>query len=454
MRRGRTKRQFLRGIGVTGAVSIGALQAACAPGSGGIAGEGGQKRDAGPAKIAYLRYYNQPDRVQAEQTVFKRLQDQRPGLTIEELTVAGTNEMIQQMTASYAAGTAPDTWTTAPTIYHEYVKSGSLLQIDDLIKKDIDPKKHFMETMSEWESPAATGKHFGLTRDFVVTILYYNRNLFDAARVPYPDANWTYDTLLSHAPKFVKQQDSAELSEWAFLAGAGHDNFDAVARANGGLILNKQRTRAVMDGSPQTAATLEQWMAMNQQTRLSPPPSHPFWQSFQGLTLRNPFFTGRVAMHQALTGLISQLRVANNTLLQWGVAPVPKGKAKHDAYGGPDGQVISKSSKHPDICWQLMLAFLTPESLPFHLAWGGIPFSRQITTLPAWRDQEPKGHTQVLLDSAKFFAAEFNMNYSQWQAPKRTAINKALDGALGSREALRQATEESNKVLADVYPQA
>ena len=75
--------------------------------------------------------------------------------------------MIQQMTASYAAGTAPDTWTTAPTIYHEYVRAGNLLQLNDLIKRDVDPKKHFMETMPEWESPAASGKYFGLTRDFV-----------------------------------------------------------------------------------------------------------------------------------------------------------------------------------------------------------------------------------------------------------------------------------------------
>ncbi len=448
-----TRRALIRlagSLGLAGSAS-GAL-AACGGSSTGSGGEAG-KASAGPVKLTYLRYYNQPNRLEAEQAILKRVQDQRPGLTIEELTVAGTTEMIQTMTASYAAGTAPDTWTTAPTIYHEYVKAGNLLQLDDLIKKDVDPKKHFMETMPEWESPAASGRHFGLTRDFVVTILYYNKNMFDAARVSYPDASWTYDTLVQHAPKFARNQDSPETSEWAFVAGAAHENFDAVARANGGQILNKQRTRALIDSSPPTAATLEQWVALNQQTRVSPPPGHPFFQSFQGLTLRNAFFTGRVATFQALTGLVSQIRTAGNSLLQWNVAPVPKGKAKRDAYGGPDGQVISKTTKYPDLCWKLMLSFLTPESLPFHLAWGGIPFARDITALPAWRDQEPKGHTQVLLDSAQSFAAEFNMNYSKWQGVKNAAINDALNGKLGVREALRQATEEANKVLAEAYPQ-
>jgi multiple sugar transport system substrate-binding protein len=449
-----TRREAFRAMGLAAAgAGVPAVLAACAP-VGGTGGDGGQRPETGPVKLSYLRYYNVPNRVEAEQAIFKRLQDQRPGLTIEELTVAGTGEMIQSMTASYAAGTAPDTWTTAPTIYHEYVNSGNLLQINDLMKKDFDPKKHFMETMPEWESPAASGKYFGLTRDFVVTILYYNKNLFDAARVAYPDTNWTYDTLLQHAPKFARQQDSAEASEWAFIAGAAHGHFDPAVRANGGQVLNKQRTRALLDSSAPAAATLEQWVAMNQQLRISPPPAHGFWQSYQGLSLRDPFFTGRVAMYQSLTGLISNLRVQNNSLLQWNVAPVPKGKVKRDAYGGPDGQVISKSTKHVDLSWRLMLAFLTPESLPFHLAWGGIPFSREVTALPGWRDQEPKGHTQVLLDSAQFFAAEFNMNYSKWQGVKNTAVNEALNGRLGVREALRQATEEANKVLAEAYPQA
>jgi hypothetical protein len=101
----------------------------------------------------------------------------------------------------------------------------------------------------------------------------------------------------------------------------------------------------------------------------------------------------------------------------------------------------------------MMLAFLAPDSLPFHLAWGGIPFSKDVTALPEWRDQEPKGHTQVLLDSAQSFAAEFNMNYSKWQGAKSMAVGDALNGKVGVREALRQATEEANKVLAESYPQ-
>lgn len=405
-----------------------------------------------PVTISYLRYYTQQDRIEAEQAVFQRLAQQYPGLKVDELTVAGTGEMIQHMTAAYAGGNAPDTWTTAPTIYHEYVQAGKLLQLNDLIKKDIDQKKYFWETMAEWESPAASGRYFGLTRDFVVTILYYNKGMFDAAGVPYPDASWSYETLAQHGSRFARNQDSPEASEWAFLADASHGNWDPAVRANGGQVLNRQRSRAAMDGSQPALETTEQWIAWNQQLRISPPPGHAFYQSYQGLSLRNPFFTGRVAMYQALTGLIPQLHAAQNPLLRWDVTVVPRGKVRREAYGGPDGQVISKESKHPDMAWKIMLAFLEPESLPFHLAWGGIPFSRAITELPAWRDREPRGHTRVLLESAQFFSAEFNINYSRWQGAKSTVLNEALRGAIGAREALRRMAEEINKVLVEAYP--
>ena len=46
------------------------------------------------------------------------------------------------------------------------------------------------------------------------------------------------------------------------------------------------------------------------------------------------------------------------------------------------------------------------------------------------------------------------MNYSKWQSAKNAAITDALNGKLGVREALRQATEEANKVLVESYPQA
>jgi ABC-type glycerol-3-phosphate transport system substrate-binding protein len=88
----------------------------------------------------------------------------------------------------------------------------------------------------------ASGKYFGLTRDFVVTILYYNKNLFDTARVPYRDASWSYDMLLQHAPKFAKSQDSPETSEWAFIASAGHNNFDAIAEALNGKLGAREAT--------------------------------------------------------------------------------------------------------------------------------------------------------------------------------------------------------------------
>ena len=191
-------------------------------------------------------------------------------------------------------------------------------------------------------------------------------------------------------------------------------------------------------------------MALNQQARVSPP-AHAFWQSYQGLSLRDPFFTGRVAFRQALTGLVSSLRVANNTLLQWNVAQVPRGKARRDAYGGPDGQVISKETKAPDLLLAGDAGLPLPGVPPLPPGLGRNPLQQGRHRPPRLARPGAEGAHQVLLDAAQSFAAEFNLNYSRWQGVKSTAVNEALNGKLGVRGSLRQATEEINKVLVEAY---
>ena len=95
--------------------------------------------------------------------------------------------------------------------------------------------------------------------------------------------------------------------------------------------------------------------------------------------------------------------------------PGAEGEDEADPYGGPDGPVISKESESSGPLLAPDAGFLQPMSLPFHLAWGGIPFSRDITTLGRLEGPGAEGTRLVLLDAARSFAAEFNMNYSKWQ---------------------------------------
>ena len=200
---------------------------------------------------------------------------------------------------------------------------------------------------------------------------------------------------------------------------------------------------------PQTAATLEQWVALNQQARVSPP-AHAFWQSYQGLSLRDPFFTGRVAFRQALTRLVSSLRVAN-TLLQgtWPRCP-GEGQAGRLRRAGRAGD--QQGDQGPRLLLAGDAGLPLPESLPFHLAWGGIPFSKDVTALPAWRDQEPKGHPGAAGRGAvlrrgvqpQLLQVAGGQGHRRQRGPEREA---------GGAESLRQATEEINKVLVEAYPQ-
>jgi multiple sugar transport system substrate-binding protein len=421
----------------------GASLAAAACGVGG-AGDAKEAPAAKPATVSYWRYYANPPRLEAEAGLFKHLSERYPGLTVQELQ--GNAQIDDSMVTAFASGTPPDVWTTAPTVYHPYTKD-HLLQLNDRIKKDLDQKKLFWESMAEWESPTGSGQLFGITRDFNVTVFLFNKEMFQTAGVPLPDANWTYEQIGVHGSKFVKNGESKDEGIWAFGATADRTVWDPAVRANGGQVLNKQRTRAVMESDPRTLATLEQWIAWNARARLSPAPE-------LGLGAPGPlFYGGRLAMLQTLASFVPQV-VQRAPSMKWDLTVVPKGSAKREVYGGPDGLAVSRASKVPDAAWRVVQGFFLPQSMPFHLAWGGIPMSRDLAALPEWRDQEPKGHTKVLLEAVPSLSADFNREYVKWHAAKTEVLNEALNGKLAARDALRRANDAINQILVQAYPTA
>ena len=47
------------------------------------------------------------------------------------------------------------------------------------------------------------GKQYLLPKDYSPLAVYYNKKLFDAATVPYPEDGWTWDDLLATAQKLT-----------------------------------------------------------------------------------------------------------------------------------------------------------------------------------------------------------------------------------------------------------
>ena len=91
------------------------------------------------------------------------------------------------LTADLAAGAGTDIVTQKTfKMYYSYVDGGALLDISDVAAK-------LPDTTNGKASYAIDGKSYGVPYRQDSWVLYYNKDLFDQAKVAYPDGSWTWD---------------------------------------------------------------------------------------------------------------------------------------------------------------------------------------------------------------------------------------------------------------------
>jgi ABC-type glycerol-3-phosphate transport system substrate-binding protein len=129
---------------------------------------------------------------------------------------------------------------------------------------------------------------------------------------------------------------------------------------------------------------------------------------------------------------------------------MPKGKVKRVIYGGPDGIVVSKATKNPEVAWTLTKFLIGPEA---PISWylkglGMVPFNRKLALSQEWLGNSPPEHLSVLLESAEYMYADFNPGYNEWQTAQRNQLDAAFLGQKSTLDACRAAATAINEILA------
>lgn len=134
-------------------------------------------------------------------------QKMHPGTKIN-LTMLPYGEMYEKVAAGMATGQPPD------VIYGDfglvrYALEGQLLDLTDRVQADSVLSQADLFTMSltdPLQAKYGTSKLFALAQGTWVPIFYFNRELFDAAGVAYPNEDWTWDDVSEAAKALTKPE--------------------------------------------------------------------------------------------------------------------------------------------------------------------------------------------------------------------------------------------------------
>jgi hypothetical protein len=226
-----------------------------------------------------------------------------------------------------------------------------LIPLDDLLPAGFLQRFH-PHALAPFQSGGAT---FALPRLFSSWVLYYNREPFDRAGLPYPDADWTWKELLQAARRLTRPSEG----RYGFLAIHNFRGRLPYIWQNGGELFD------AVSGDCRLAAddvveALEFWRELEQ--------SSPIERETADLNeLFGRFLSGHLAMIPWGGGLRAAARA--DPRCRWGVAPLPAGRCRAtllvgEAYG------VSRETADVEAALGLAQALVSPESMGEQIAVG------------------------------------------------------------------------------------
>lgn len=151
-----------------------------------------------PIVIRYMTWEDGDWQTFSEEFI-ARYMEENPNVIIQYEPTAGDGYMTKLKT-SLSSGTAPDVfWVDS---WQEMFEMGVFEPLDDYIEKydfDLD-----VQNPSLIASGSYDGKIYGLFGWAGVTGIYYNKQIFDEAGVPYPEDGWTWEDCRNIAAQLTK----------------------------------------------------------------------------------------------------------------------------------------------------------------------------------------------------------------------------------------------------------
>ncbi|MEX2088764.1 MAG: extracellular solute-binding protein, partial [Bacteroidota bacterium] len=121
------------------------------------------------------------------------------GITIKLSPFTGQEKLY----AMIAAGQPPDIFYTNSVVRDQLAAQGHLLDLRQV--SATDPFTQRLRASAIQRGTSIDGGWYSLSNWIFTLGVYYNRDLFDEAGAPYPDASWTWDQMVAAARKLTKQ---------------------------------------------------------------------------------------------------------------------------------------------------------------------------------------------------------------------------------------------------------
>ena len=278
--------------------------------------------------------------------------------TVNVVWGAAGDGVKSQQNNAIGGGNAPDLILGGDV--HILNQRGFLLPLNKLIERDADEVKvddfmdGFIDSLSSGE-----GIYY-LPTSFNVSLLLYNKTLFDKDSVEYPTADWTFDDFVEAGKKLTKWKDSSRTiaTQWGNeTITSWWTQWYSMYKMNGGQLFDSNGK--VTLNNDLGIKSLQQWLSLCGTSKDSKYPETKIGTNYgtDGSDLGN-FAAGKVAMvYSAHAGSLMTYAHSN---IDFDIAPMPQ-MVRADGTLSRSGTELSitaygiyRNSKNKKGAWELL----------------------------------------------------------------------------------------------------
>ena len=384
-----------------------------------------------PVKLTYFTFSAAPDHLEDLDAIVQAFQQKHPNISIEVQTAAYADYFTKLQTR-VAGGSAPDAFELNYENFVAYASAGSLLDLTPLAAADADFKPEVYYPRA-YEVFQADGRQYGLPAQFSVVLLFYNKDLFDAAGVAYPDASWTWSDQQAAAEKLTDKAGGV----WGVFQPIQFWEFYKVLAQNGGSFFNADRTASTFNDARGVEAA--NWLIGKLGETM---PADAFGAD-QDTAL---FKAGKLGMWHSGIWQFAGLKDAP---FRWDVSVEPGNVAKAHHFFA-NAAVASAATAHPEETWE-WLRFLTSSEVTVQTRLAAnweLPAVNDQSLFGPYLSQTPPDNREAVFDAlANIVTPPVIEQQAQMTDIVTQALEKARLGQMSVQDALNEAATQVDALL-------
>jgi multiple sugar transport system substrate-binding protein len=369
----------------------------------------------------------------------KAFEKKYPNIKVE-FTLIPEAEYSQKLNTMAMTGTAPDVLCLWECDISRFAKAGLIDPLDEYVKGS----KEF--TLDDF-IPAVRnliklqGKLYGLPWCFATEIMYYNRDMFDKAKVPYPTEKWTWKDFENAVKKLTVVKDG-KVEQWGCDALGFQGLWYSLIGTFGDEIVNEKGQFAIGKGAKEF---LQWWYDLTNKYKVVAAPQ----VTTSGIITADLFVAGKSAIAFNGSWMTSVYKDIKN--FRWDIAPIPKGKRQYSTLHTGFFAIYSKS-KVKDAAWKFIEFCMSEEGQKLINKAGNNPSARvSILKKGYYRVRGPMGpvHWDAIDKTAQFAQWGYVLLPPGLTFDIVKDFNAVILGQLSIDEALKRTVEKAKDILGE-----